>query len=76
MPKRFDPARPLEVSTLRFGKFRARGIGAILVGSAIIVAAAGAARVLAAAAPSLPDTIRELKSLIETVGDQRKQLKP
>jgi len=75
MPKkRIDLARPLEVSTIRFGKFRARGIGAILVGSALIVAAAGTARVIAAAAPSLPDTIRELKALIETVNEQRKRL--
>jgi hypothetical protein len=62
----FDPARALRVSKLRFGKLRAQGIPAILFGVAGIVLAAGAMRALQAGAPNLPETIRELRQLIES----------
>jgi hypothetical protein len=63
---RFDPARALRVSKLRFGNLRAQGVPAILLGVAGIVLAAGAMRVLQAGAPTLPDTIREMRQLIES----------
>jgi hypothetical protein len=62
----FDPARALRVSKLRIGKFRAQGVPAILLGAAGIVLAAGAMRALQAGAPTLPETIRELRGLIES----------
>jgi len=61
-----DPVRMLRASKLRFGSLRAQGVPAILLGVAGIVFAAGAMRALKAAAPTLPDTIRELRTLIET----------
>jgi hypothetical protein len=62
----FDPAKALRVSKLRFGNVRAQGIPAILLGVAAIVLAAGAMRALKAGAPNLPETIRELRALIES----------
>jgi len=62
----FDPARTLRVSKIRIGNLRAQGIPAILIGAAAIVLAAGAMRALKAGAPTLPDTIRELRQLIES----------
>jgi hypothetical protein len=62
----FDPARALRVSKLRLGNLRAQGIPAILLGVAGIVLAAGVMRALQAGAPNLPETIRELRQLIES----------
>jgi len=62
----FDPARALRVSKLRLGNLRAQGIPAILLGVAGIVLAAGAMRALQAGAPNLPETIREIRQLIES----------
>jgi hypothetical protein len=71
----FDPARALRASRLRFGRVRAMGVPAILLGSAAIVLAAGIARSMGTIAPMLPETLREVKSLIEAGRDARK-LKP
>jgi hypothetical protein len=60
-----DPAEALRASKLRFGNLRAQGIPAILLGVAGIVLAAGAMRALRAGAPNLPETIREVRQLIE-----------
>jgi len=62
----FDPARALRVSKLRIGNLRAQGVPAILLGVAGIVLAAGAMRALQAGAPNLPETIREIRQLIES----------
>lgn len=62
----FNPAKTLRVSKLRFGSLRAQGVPAILLGVAGIVLAAGAMRALQAGAPNLPDTIREVRQLIES----------
>jgi hypothetical protein len=62
----FDPARVLRASRLRFGKLRATGVPAILIGVAGVIIAAGVARSLGTIAPMLPETLRELKSLVET----------
>jgi hypothetical protein len=61
-----NPAKTLRVSKLRLGSLRAQGVPAILLGVAGIVLAAGAMRALQAGAPNLPDTIRELRQLIES----------
>jgi hypothetical protein len=61
-----DLAKALRASKLRIGKLRAQGIPAILLGFAGIVLAAGAMRALRAGAPNLPDTIREVRQLIES----------
>jgi hypothetical protein len=71
----FDPARALRVSKLRFGSLRAQGVPAILLGVAGIVLAAGAMRALQAGAPNLPETIRELRGLIES-NRRQKPLNP
>ena len=55
----FDPARILRASKLRFGDLRAQGVPAILFGVAAVVVAAGMVRVLRAAAPALPETLRQ-----------------
>jgi hypothetical protein len=61
-----DPAKALRASKLRLGPLRAQGVPAILFGVAGIVLAAGAMRALTAGAPNLPETIRELRGLLES----------
>jgi hypothetical protein len=61
----FDPSRALRASRLRVGKMRAVGVPAILIGVAGIIIAAGVARSLGTIAPMLPETLRELKSLVD-----------
>lgn len=71
----FDPARVLRASKLRIGKVRAMGVPAILIGVAGIILAAGASRSLGTIAPMLPETLREMKHLIDAGRDAR-TLKP
>ena len=71
----FDPARALRASRLRFGGVRAVGVPAILIGVAGIILAAGVSRSMGTIAPMLPETLREMKGLIEAGRDARK-LKP
>ena len=66
-------ARILRASNLRLGKLRARGVPAILLGSAAIVIAAGTVRALRAAAPSLADSLREATKLVEALRSDREQ---
>jgi hypothetical protein len=61
----FDPARILRASRLRIGNMRAMGVPAILIGVAGVILAAGAARSLKTIAPMLPETLREMKSLVD-----------
>jgi hypothetical protein len=68
----FDPARVLRASRLRIGRVRATGVPAILLGVAGVILAAGASRSLGTIAPMLPETLRELKSLV----DARRDAKP
>ena len=70
-----DPPRILRASRFRFGKLRATGVPAILVGVAGIILAAGVTRSLKTIAPMLPETLRELKNVLETRRDVR-PLKP
>jgi hypothetical protein len=71
----FDPARVLRASRLRFGGVRAMGVPAILIGVAGIILAAGVSRSIGTIAPLLPETLREMKTLVEAGRDARK-LKP
>jgi hypothetical protein len=71
----FDPARILRASRLRFGGLRATGAPAILFGVSTVILAVGVSRSLGAIVPLLPETIRELKGLLETRRDAR-PLKP
>jgi hypothetical protein len=71
----FDPARVLRASRLRFGNVRATGVPAILISVAGIVLAAGVSRSFRTIAPMLPETLRELKSLVDAGRDAR-TLKP
>jgi hypothetical protein len=71
----FDPARVLRASRIRIGRVRAMGAPAILIGVAGVILAAGLSRSLRTIAPTLPETLRELKSVLETRRDAR-PLKP
>jgi hypothetical protein len=71
----FDPARVLRASRIRIGRVRAMGAPAILIGVAGVILAAGVSRSLGTVAPMLPETLREMKSLLETRRDAR-PLKP
>lgn len=71
----FDAARVLRASRLRFGDLRAMGVPAILIGVAGVVLAAGISRSFRTIAPMLPETLRELKSLVDAGRDAR-TLKP
>jgi hypothetical protein len=63
---KLDPAKALRASKLRVGSVRAQGVPAILLGVAAIVLAAGAMRALQMGAPNLPETIREIRTLMES----------
>jgi hypothetical protein len=65
----------LRASRLRFGGVRAMGVPAILIGVAGIILAAGVSRSIGTIAPLLPETLREMKTLVEAGRDARK-LKP
>jgi hypothetical protein len=67
----FDAARVLRASRLRFGNVRAMGVPAILIGVAGVILAVGASRSLGTIAPMLPETLREMKSLVEAGRDAR-----
>jgi hypothetical protein len=67
----FDPARVLRASSLRYGKFRARGVPAILLGVSAIVVAAGTVRALVSAAPQLAEVVRETAKLVEVARADR-----
>jgi len=71
----FDPARLMRASRLRFGNLRAMGVPAILIGVAGVIVAAGISRSFRTIAPMLPETLRELKSLVDAGRDAR-TLKP
>ncbi|MGC8484638.1 MAG: hypothetical protein ACP5O6_03245 [Candidatus Baltobacteraceae bacterium] len=56
---------------LRIGPIRASGVPAILLGTAAVVLAAGAARALVRAGEALPETLREAKGLAQSLRDSR-----
>jgi hypothetical protein len=64
-------ARILRASSLRYRGFRATGVPAILLGAAALVTAAGTARVLTAAIPSLPGVLQEATKLVEAFRAER-----
>ena len=69
---RFDPARILRASHIHIGKnIRVRGVPAILLGVSAIVAVVGTSRALRAAAPALPDVLREAAKLAAAVRGDR-----
>ncbi len=69
---RFDPARILRASRIKIGKeIEVRGVPAILLGAATIVAVAGASRAIRATAPSLPDALREATKLVAALRGDR-----
>jgi hypothetical protein len=72
---RFDPARILRASHIHVGKkIRVRGVPAILLGVSAIVAVAGTSRALRAAAPALPEVLREATKLAGAIrGDNAEQ---
>jgi hypothetical protein len=71
-----DPPRILRASRLRVGGLRAMGLPAILIGVAGIVLAAGVTRSLGTVAPMLPETLRELKGVLEATRRDVRPLQP
>ncbi len=69
-----NPAKIMRASTLHVGPIEARGIPAVLLGIASIVLAAGATRAFLAGAPQLPETIRELRALLESTRSEPKRI--
>ena len=57
-------ARVTKTFKLEVGGLRAQGVPAVLLGAAAIVLAAGVARTLVAATPSLPEAFREARGLL------------
>jgi hypothetical protein len=72
---RFDPARILRASRIRFGDVRVRGVPAILLGVSAIVLSAGTVRALARAAPTLAEALREATKLVDAVRTDRSEQK-
>ena len=70
-----DPPHILRASKLRFGTLRAQGIPAILLGAAGIVLAVGASRALQSAMPTLPETLREAKRVLDSSRPEPRSLK-
>ena len=66
--------KTLRASKIRIGPIGAEGVPAILLGAAGIVVAAGAMRAIAVGAPNLPETLRELRGLIESTRNEPKKL--
>ena len=64
----FDAARTLRASTA-LRRVRAQGVPAILIGVAGVVLAAGTCARFRTVAPMLPETLRELKSLVDAGRD-------
>jgi hypothetical protein len=71
----FDAARVMRACRVRFGGLRAMGVPAILLGVAGVIVATGVAKSFRTIAPMLPETLRELKSLVDAGRDAR-TLKP
>lgn len=72
-----DSKRLARGSRIKLGKnVRIVGVPAILLGVAAIVAAAGAMKALQKAAPTLPETLREARSLWRTIRGDRRELSP
>lgn len=73
---RFDLARILRASHIHVGKdVRVRGLPAILLGVSAVVAVAGTARAVRAAAPALPDVLREATKLVGAIRGDRDDLR-
>lgn len=69
-------ARTQESFTLEIGPLRATGVPAILVAVTGVVVAGGVASMLAKGAARLPETLREARSLAETLRGDRPRLNP
>jgi hypothetical protein len=71
-----DPARIMRAAKLRVGSFRAQGPPAILLSIAGVILAVGAARSLMVATPALPETLREVRNLLEATRREPRPLQP
>jgi hypothetical protein len=70
----FDAKPLVKASRLRVGKLETRGVPAILLGVAAIVAARGVAAALYRAASVLPDSLREARELLLAARSRREML--
>lgn len=69
-------ARMEREQSLEFGGLRASGVPAILIGSAVIVAAAGIAAFLGRSGERLPETLEGARGLAQTLRGDRPRLTP
>lgn len=69
-------ARTQASFTLELGPLRATGVPAILVAVTGVVVAGGIASMLAKGAARLPETLREARTLAETLRGDRTRLNP
>jgi hypothetical protein len=74
---RINPVKALRASRIRIGKsVSVSGVPAILMGVSCIVLAAGVARAVERATPSVPDALRGARRLWERGGHGRPSLNP
>jgi hypothetical protein len=69
-----DPRPILKYSRLRYGRFEARGVPAILFGVAAIVVATGVAAGVRRAASLIPETLREARDFWRVARAPRPEL--
>jgi hypothetical protein len=69
-------ARVTSTFSLEIGPFRAQGVPAILAGVTGVVVAAGVAKALMQSSDSLPETLREARSLALAMRSDQPQLHP
>ena len=69
-------AKLADTYEIEIGPLHARGIPAILLGSAAITLAAGAAGMLMRAGDRMPETLREARGLFATTRPERPSLNP
>jgi hypothetical protein len=62
LPARLRPAHLVKASRLRVGGLQARGVPAILCGTAVLVLASGVSEALKRSASLLPETLREARA--------------
>ncbi len=73
MPDFKDLARVAKAFRLEFGGFKATGAPAVIVAATGFVVAAGVMRALREGAPMVPETLREMRALVEVREAQRER---
>jgi hypothetical protein len=69
-------ARVSKTFTLEVGPLRARGVPAVLVAASGLITAVGVARALTRSSDRLPETLREARTLAQSLRPEQPQLHP